>query len=139
MMIGAAVGSVVGLLSVIVITIVVVRRNRMRQVVLDEPDPYPNDVIQVQTPLSGRGKERISRQAIEDLTRTGGGEGTAFTSDLEARGTVTSERLRNVDERSQSNTGDHEAELASVIIRALRMFRRRDDENGAAPPAYAGQ
>jgi hypothetical protein len=106
---------------------------------MGRPDPYPYDVVPVQSPLIGRGKERISRQAIENLTRTGVWEGIALTSDLEAGVAVTSETLRSVNEQFQFSTGDHEAELASVIIRALKMFRRRDGENGAAPPAYADE
>ena len=99
------------------------------------PEPYPNDGVPVQSPLNGWGKERTSRQAIEDPTRTAVRDGMASLSDLEVGGAVTSEILRTVDGQSQFNTSDQEAELASIIIGALKMFRRRDDENVAAPPA----
>jgi hypothetical protein len=135
---------VVGLLVVIFITIIVVRRSRMRQLTLDDPDPYPNDVQPMQSPFiptsPSRGeKEGLSHQAIEDLIVTRVRDSMARRYDLELGGSITSDRLRAVDEQSQSTTVEREAELAGVIIRALKTFRRRDDDNGAAPPAYAGE
>jgi hypothetical protein len=116
----------------------------MRKLILDEPDPYPNDLRVVQSPVSPtspsqREKERFSRQMFADAMSTHGRESMTSTSDLEAGREATPERLGTVNEQSQSNTGDHEAELAGVIINALKTFRRRDDDNGTAPPAYAGE